>query len=249
MKCRTVGKSGLNVSPVGFGAFKIGRNEKVKYSDQYDLPNERESARLLNGLLDLGISFIDTAPAYGLSEERIGRAISQRRDEFVLSTKVGETFTNGTSTYGFSSDAVRESVNRSLQRLKTDVLDLLFIHSDGSDLQILKETDVVETLIELKAAGTTKAIGFSGKTVDGARAAIGWADAIMVEYHSDDTSHAEVIADAARRGVGVVVKKGLASGRLSADNAIRFVLSNPHISSLVIGGLNLDHLRANVEAA
>src|SRR5690348_3747969 len=94
---RTLGKTGLSVSPIAFGAFKIGRNEKIKYAQGYPLPTEEETARLLNGLLDLGINLIDTAPAYGLSEERIGRHISRRRGEFILSTKFGETFENGKS--------------------------------------------------------------------------------------------------------------------------------------------------------
>lgn len=245
MQQRTLGTTGLSVSALGFGAFKIGRNEKVKYPTPYDLPDEAAVERLLNSVLDLGISYIDTAPAYGLSEERIGRAIGHRRQEFVLSTKVGETFENGQSVYDFSAGAVRESVSRSLQRLRTDVLDLVFIHSDGRDLAVLYESDVVETLRDLKAAGKVRAIGFSGKTVEGARAALVWADAIMVEYHLEDTSHADVIDEAAALGLGVVVKKGLASGHLPAQEAIRFVLDNPHVSSLIIGGLSAEHVRAN----
>jgi aryl-alcohol dehydrogenase-like predicted oxidoreductase len=76
-----------------------------------------------------------------------------------------------------------------------------------------------------------------------------WADAIMVEYHLDDPSHSDVIAVAAERGVGVVVKKGLASGKLPAAEAIAFVLGNTGVGSLVVGGLNLDHLRTNVALA
>ncbi len=71
----------------------------------------------------------------------------------------------------------------------------------------------------------------------------------MVEYHLRDRSHEPVITEAAARGVGVVVKKGLASGALPADEAIRFVLSNRHVASLVIGGLSLEHFRANLAAA
>lgn len=245
MQQRILGHTGLSVSALGFGAFKIGRNEKVKYPTPYDLPDEATVERLLNTVLDLGISYIDTAPAYGLSEERIGRAIGRRRSEFVLSTKVGETFENGESAYDFSAAAVRESVTRSLNRLRTEVLDVVFIHSDGRDLAILYETDVVETLRDLKAAGTVRAIGFSGKTIEGARAALVWADAIMVEYHLQDASHAAVINEATELGIGVVVKKGLASGRLPPEEAIRFVLGDSKVSSLVLGGLNPEHLRAN----
>jgi len=84
-----LGKTGILVTPIGYGAFKIGRNEGIKYPQGYALPSEAEVGRLLNGVLDLGVNLIDTAPAYGLSEHRIGQAIGHRRREYVLSTKVG----------------------------------------------------------------------------------------------------------------------------------------------------------------
>ncbi|MGE3314822.1 MAG: aldo/keto reductase [Planctomycetaceae bacterium] len=249
MPLRPLGRTGLHASPIGFGAFKIGRNEKTKYPTAYDLPDDSAVDSLLNGVLDLGINLIDTAPAYGISEERIGRTISRRRGEFVLSTKVGETFIDGESCYDFSRKGVEVSLNRSLERLRTDVLDLVFIHSNGNDLGVLNETDVVEVLSEYRDRGAIRGIGLSGKTVEGARASFEWADAVMVEYHVNDLSHAEVIREAAERGIAVIVKKGLASGHLPAADAIRFVLSNRGVSSLVVGGLNLDHIRANLAAA
>lgn len=249
MSARPLGPTGLLVSPVGFGAFKIGRNQGTKYPTAYELPDEDAVARLLNGVLDAGCTQIDTAPAYGLSEERIGRAIGQRRREFVLSTKVGETFEDGRSIYEFSADAVRRSVERSLQRLRTDVLDVVLIHSNGEDRRILTNTDTVPTLQALKSQGLIRAIGLSGKTIEGARLALDWADVLMVEYHLQDRSHEAVITEAGERGLGVVVKKGLASGHLPPAEAIRFALSHPHVTNLVIGGLNLDHFRENLRTA
>jgi len=246
---RPLGRTGLRVPPLGFGAFKIGRNQGIKYPAGYELPDDAAVSRLLNGVLDLGCTLIDTAPAYGLSEERIGRAIGHRRGEFVLSTKVGETFDDGVSRYDFTRDGVEHSLQRSLQRLQTDVLDLVFIHSNGNDRHVLTETDVVAVLHEWRDRGAIRAIGLSGKTVEGARAAMSWADAVMVEYHLDDTSHADVIAEAAMQGVGVFVKKGLASGRLPAAEAIRFVIGTPGVSSLIVGGLSLDHFAANWRTA
>jgi aryl-alcohol dehydrogenase-like predicted oxidoreductase len=237
------------VSPVGFGAFKIGRNEGIKYPQGYDLPDERAVERLVNGVLDLGINYLDTAPAYGLSEERLGRALAGRRRECVISTKVGETFEAGRSVYDFSAGAVRASVERSLRRLATDVLDLVFIHASGDDLAILTQTDAVPALDALRARGLVRAIGLSAKTVEGARAALAWADAVMVEYHLDDRRAGPVIAEAAGADVGVVVKKGLASGHLDAGRAVRFVLGTPGVGSLVVGSLSLDHLRDDVRAA
>lgn len=246
MQPAPLGKTGLDVTPLGFGAFKIGRNQGIKYPAGYDLPDEPTVERLLNEVLDLGINYIDTAPAYGLSEERIGKFLSHRRGEFVLSTKVGETFEDGRSAYDFSGDAVRESVERSLKRLRTDVLDVVFVHSNGNDLRIQRETDCIEALQALKSAGTVRAVGFSGKTIAGATAALDWADVLMIEYHVEDRSHEAVIGSASKRGVGIVVKKGLASGHLQAENAIPFVLKHPAVGSLVVGGLNSDHWHSNI---
>jgi len=239
---RRLGRTGLDVSPIAFGAFKIGRNRGTKYLHGYDLPDDEAVDRMLNGVLDLGINLIDTAPAYGLSERRIGRALSHRRSEYAISTKAGESFHDGRSTYDFSSSAIRRSVQQSLERLSTDVVDILLLHSNGEDLAILKETDAVETLLDLRSAGLARAVGFSGKTVDGAYAALAWADVLMVEYHLQDRSHEGVVAEAAAADVGILVKKGLASGRLDPAQAVRFVLSNAAVGSLVIGSLSLDHL-------
>jgi aryl-alcohol dehydrogenase-like predicted oxidoreductase len=235
----------VSVSPIGYGAFKIGRNRGIKYPSGYELPDERAVAALLDGILGLGINYIDTAPAYGLSEERLGRALAGRRGEVVLSTKVGETWGDGGSVHDFSAAAVTESVHRSLERLRTDVIDVVFIHSDGED----RRPEAVDALRALRERGLVRAIGLSGKTVEGAQAALAWADALMVEYHMNDRSHAGVIAEAASRGVGVVVKKGLASGRLDPEQAVRFVLETPGVSSLVVGSLSVEHLAANVRVA
>jgi aryl-alcohol dehydrogenase-like predicted oxidoreductase len=246
---RRLGRTGRHVSPIGFGAFKIGRNQGIKYASGYDLPDEAAVAALLEGVLDLGINLIDTAPAYGLSEERVGRALASRRHEYVLSTKAGELFQDGQSTYDFTSSGIRRSIQRSLRRLRTDHVDLLLIHSDGNDADILERSDAVRTLLDLRDAGLARAVGFSGKTVDGARSALAWADAVMVEYHAEDRSHEPVIAEAGAADVGVIVKKGLASGRLAPDVAIPFILENPHVASIVVGGLDLAHLRQNVALA
>jgi len=246
---RPLGNTSLFVPPLGFGAFKIGRNQGIKYAQGYELPDDAVVDRLLNGVLDLGCTLIDTAPAYGLSEERIGRAIGHRRSEFVLSTKVGETFVDGRSAFDFTRAGVEASLQRSLERLRTDVLDVVFIHSNGDDERLQRETDVVPVLQEWKTAGRIRAVGLSGKTVDGARLALEWADVLMVEYHLDDHSHADVITTAAERGVGVFVKKGLASGKLPPDDALRFVLSHPGVTSVIVGGLNLDHFAANWRTA
>lgn len=240
---------GIPLPPLGFGAFKIGRNEGIKYPTGYDLPSDDDTARLLNGVLNLGCTLIDTAPAYGLSEERIGRYLAKRRNEFLLSTKVGETFANGKSTYDFTAAGVRASLERSRDRLHSDVLDLVFIHSPSNDRDVLEQTEVVGVLQEYRDRGVIRAIGLSGKTVEGARLAMAWADMLMVEFHPQDTSHQSVIQEAQQRNIAVFVKKGLGSGKFPPTEAIPFVLQQLGVTSLIVGGLNLDHFRANWQTA
>ncbi|MCH9653783.1 MAG: aldo/keto reductase [Planctomycetes bacterium] len=249
MQYRPLGNTGFSISALGFGAFKIGRNQQIKYSQPYDLPDDNTTERLLNSILDLGINHIDTAPAYGISEERVGQFLTHRRSEFLLSTKIGETFENGRSTYDFSRDSLETSIERSLCRLKTDVLDVVLIHSNQDEEEILTQTDTIEVLQEAKQAGKIRWIGLSGKTQAGAESALAWADVLMLEYHMEDRSHESLIQEASQQGIGVIVKKGLASGHLPPEEAISFVLSHSGVSNLVVGGLNLDHIQTNWQTA
>ncbi len=248
-----LGRSGLDVTPIGYGAFKIGRNEGIKYPHDYDLPDEREASDLLRGLLDLGIAFIDTAPAYGLSEERIGRALADRRHEFTLSTKVGETWEDGRSTFDFTRTGMERSVARSLERLQCDSVDLLLVHSDGGDMELHERHGIDASMRRFRDRGDTRAIGFSGKTTDGMLRALEWSDVIMVEYHAGDRTMEEVIRVAGDRGIGVLIKKGLGSGHLDPAAALGFLLRESPvrdaISSIVIGSLSLDRMTSNVEMA
>ena len=249
MQYRPLGNTGFEISALGFGAFKIGRNQQIKYSQSYALPDDATTAGLLNSILDLGINHIDTAPAYGISEQRIGQFIAHRRSEFLLSTKIGETFEDGQSTYDFSRASLQSSIERSLRRLKTDVLDAVLIHSNNNEEEILTQSDAIEVLQANKQAGLIRWIGLSGKTLSGAESALDWADILMLEYHLEDRSHAALIQRAAEQGIGVIVKKGLASGHLPPEEAIPFVLSHPGVSNLVVGGLNLDHIQTNWQTA
>lgn len=249
MQYRPLGNTGFSISALGFGAFKIGRNQQIKYSQNYELPDDASTERLLNSVLDLGINHIDTAPAYGISEQRIGQLISGRRDEFLLSTKIGETFENGQSTYDFARSSLESSIERSLQRLKTDVLDVVLIHSNNDEAEILSDTDTIEVLQNARQQGKIRWIGLSGKTLAGATSALDWADVLMLEYHLEDHSHQSLIQQAEAQGIGVIVKKGLASGHLPPEEAIPFVLSHSGVSNLVVGGLNLEHIQTNWKTA
>ena len=94
MKLRPLGSTGINVSPLGLGTVKLGRNQQVKYPQGFDIPDDAQVSELLALAWELGINFIDTAPAYGTSEQRLGQLLP-RADDWVIMTKVGEIFENG----------------------------------------------------------------------------------------------------------------------------------------------------------
>jgi aryl-alcohol dehydrogenase-like predicted oxidoreductase len=251
MALRALGRSGLMVSALGFGAFKIGRNQKTKYPEDYDLPTDAEVEHLLDGVLASGITLIDTAPAYGESEARLGRYLhaTGRREDVVLASKVGERFHDGVSSYAFDRESVNRSLDDSLRALKTDRLDLVSVHSDGDDLAIIDQTEVLETLVERRSKGDLRAIGFSGKTLEGHQACLEPdrdVDVLMIELNLLERGQLPILAPAAAAGIGIVIKKGLASGRLDASEALPWLLQHDEIASVVIGGLSLAHVRANI---
>ncbi|HMN96309.1 MAG TPA: aldo/keto reductase [Phycisphaerales bacterium] len=248
MPARPLGSTRLRVPALGFGAFKIGRNVGIRYEQPYELPDEATAAALLSGVLDLGMSLVDTAPAYGISEERIGRHLGNRRREFVLCTKVGESFEGGRSRYDFSPEAIERSVRRSVARLGGR-LDILLVHADAEDQRRAEDRRIVDALHRLREAGLVELVGFSGRSAAAARSAMEWADVLMVEYHRDARDAEATLAEAHRRGIGTLVKKALASGRLPAEEAISFALANDSVDCVVVGGANLSHLRANAAAA
>jgi aryl-alcohol dehydrogenase-like predicted oxidoreductase len=255
MPTRPLGKTGLLVPALGFGSVKIGRSGGLKHPGPFSLPDEADAARLLHSVLDLGMTLIDTAPAYGLSEERIGRHLRHRRREYVLATKAGEEFDALTSRsrHDFSPGAILASIERSVERLGGPV-DVLLVHADDRDAALAADTSLVATLERAKSRGVTKAIGFSGKTVPGAgapgnRVALAWADVLMVEYHMEERSAEGLLHECKARGVGVLAKKVLGSGRLPAEQAIRFVLQHPGVDCAVVGGVDLEHMRENARVA
>lgn len=249
MQTAPLGHTGITLTRLGYGAFKIGRNQGIKYPENYQLPDDAQVERLLNSVLDLGITYFDTAPAYGQSEAQIGRCLSHRRHQFTLSTKVGETFLNHQSHYDFSPTALERSLTQSLTSLRTDHVDIVYLHCNDDDLQLATNPQVIETMHKFKARGWTRAIGFSGKKPHAAQLALNWADVLMVTYHRDDTTHARVMQQAQQQGVGIVVKKGLASGHLDPASAIGFVLAHSAVSSLLVASLNIEHIRSNISAA
>ncbi|MAJ47339.1 MAG: hypothetical protein CBC35_08830 [Planctomycetes bacterium TMED75] len=254
MDLRPLGTTGLKVSPVGFGAFKIGRNQKTKYAQPYDLPDQEAVDRLLHALLDSGITLFDTAPAYGTSEERIGTFLrhSGLREQLVLCTKVGERFEAGASSWAFDRSSVDASIDRSLRTLGVSHLDVVNVHSDGRDLEIIHQTDVLDALARRRDQGDIRTIGFSGKTVEGHLEAMehpAQPEVLMIELNLEDQTQLPTLEAAAARGVGLLIKKGLASGRAGPRESLQWLLAHEAISSVVIGSTSARHMRANSAVA
>jgi aryl-alcohol dehydrogenase-like predicted oxidoreductase len=249
MVSRPLGKTGLMVSPIGLGTTKLGRNTDVKYPESFALPSDEEVRELLDTSLELGINLIDTAPAYGESERRLGAFIEANRDRIVLATKCGEQYAGGRSTYDFSASAIVASVEESLRRLRTDHADILVLHSDGRDVEILTETDALEALGRLKKSGKIRAAGISAKTEAGILRACDTLDVVMAPFSQKDAQLAGALEKAHEAGLGLLAIKGLFSGHLEARAAIEFVLKQGFIDALIVGTISPAHLKEAVAVA
>ena len=256
MQKRRLGKTNIEVSVVGLGTVKFGRNQGVKYPEAYTLPTDQEIESLLAKAKELGVNLLDTAPAYGLSEERLGKILQCKRHDWIISTKVGEEFVNGESHFDFSPQAIQESVERSLKRLRTDYLDVVLVHSNGDDQRLIEEDHVFTTLAALKKDGKIRAYGMSTKTIAGGLLTVDLADLVMVTFNPAYADEREVIAYAQQKQKGVFIKKALASGHLQqfvstnpVSDAMRFVFAEPGVTSVIVGTANPEHLQMNVQSA
>jgi aryl-alcohol dehydrogenase-like predicted oxidoreductase len=249
LQTRCLGQTGITISCLGLGTVKFGRNQAVKYPDPFDLPSDKALVNLLSLAKQQGINLLDTAPAYGLSEQRLGALLKGQRSDWVISTKVGETFNAGQSYFDFSAAALLKSIEQSLKNLKTDYLDIVLVHSDGNDEALIKEQEVFASLALAKQQGKLRAFGMSTKTKKGARLTIEQADVVMLSFNPAYQDEREMISLAKEKNSGVLIKKALASGHLhnfgpnySAAAALHFAVNEPGVSSVIVGTINPLHL-------
>lgn len=253
---KQLGSTNLNLSPIGLGTVKFGRNEQVKYPNSFEIPDETTLSDFLDLAESLGINTLDTAPAYGASEERLGRLLKDQRESWIIVGKAGEWFEDGASRFDFSADAIEQSLHESLERLNTDYIDALLLHSNGDDTAILSDDALITRLHDMKSQGLIKAHGMSTKTVEGGKMAVGLLDCVMATARPGYDSELPVLDHAKEKGKGALLKKALASGHIDriggrepVQASLEFAFDQPAVACVIIGTINPDHLRYNVEAA
>jgi aryl-alcohol dehydrogenase-like predicted oxidoreductase len=268
MMARTLGKTGIEVSVVGFGAAPLG---DASLSD-------RDAETLLFGALDEGVTLLDTARSYGCSEERLGRVLGRRRSEVVLSTKGGYGV-DGVADW--TGEAVARGIDGALSRMRVRTIDVFHLHS--CDAHTLARDDILEALVRAKQAGKVRAVAYSGENEALERAlCMGAFDSVQCSVNVfDQRALASVLSEPRLGGAGVLAKRPLANapwrfaeqprgdyaeaywlrmramgvnplelaGLGWAELAMRFAAHAAGVTSVLVGTRSLEHLRANVAAA
>ncbi len=264
MKRHNFGRTGMQVSTLGLGGNDLNRC------------SEQEADLLIRYALQMGFNVIDTAECYKDSEERIGRALGFRRDDCYIFTKCGHA--DEFDLPAWSPQLLEASIERSLRRLRTDHIDMVFLHS--CSLQHLQRGDVITVLQRAKEAGKVRFIGYSGDR-EAARfaATCGAFDALELSLNiADQEAIDKLLPLALEQKMGVVAKRSLANlawKPLSAafpepiriyrerlqkldydflrnddatDIALRFVTSTPGIHTAIVGTTHLEHLDQNASS-
>ena len=219
---RTLGRTGLRVTTLGFGALEL--RGMVAGVGRSLTPGQPE--RILHAVLDAGINYIDVAVDYGEAEEHIGRCLSGRRQEFFLASKCGcpldvskfspsERTRFGTPLprlHNYSRQNILDAVHQSLRRLKTDYLDVVQFHFSPAK-EVLEQEGAIETLHDLQRAGKVRFLGCSSilpNLTD--HITMGVFDVLQIPYSALQPEHEAAIAAAARAGAGIVIRGGVARG-------------------------------------
>lgn len=275
---RRLGRTGFDVSEISLGCVEIGIEYGIPVAGRARRPPEAEAERLLHTALDLGINHLDTARAYGDSEAIIGRALSRRREEFVLTTKIPVHKQQDLPAAALKEHC-RQSLERSLKALCTDRIDVLLLHTAGPE--IFKREDLAEVLREA-GAGRVRSFGASVYGIESARIAIAseWCECVQIAYSILDRRPAAGVLDlAAERQVGVVARSVLLKGALTwryenlpdeltplreavkeaakiaggvealPELAYRYVLSDPRVHTALVGASCAEEVEQAVEFA
>lgn len=272
---KRLGRTDLWVTQLGYGSMGL-RGPKTW---GVRVVNENHAEVVLNSVLDAGINFIDTSPDYGLSEERIGKYISHRREEFYLATKCGCFYTQHEDhleiDHVWSPDVVRKNLETSLRRLKTDHLDLLQFH--GGDATTLQESGLIDLLKDFRADGKIRFMGVSSSLPNlAAMIELGVFDTFQIPYSCLAPKHHGWISKAAETDAGIIIRGGIAHGgpdaviqrpklndvwesanldelvdgqMTRAEFVLRFTLSHPDCHTTIVGTCDMDHFDENLRSA
>jgi aryl-alcohol dehydrogenase-like predicted oxidoreductase len=244
MQYRTLGRTGLRVSEVGVGGAQFGLTNYMGLWDAASKEAQQATTATIHRALELGYNYFDTAPGYGegRSEEMVGRALAGHRDEVVIATKV---------SYGHWTPAeIRASVEASLRRLQTDVIDVIQFHGGWyhqPEVDAILAGGGLDTFLELREQGVVRYIGF---TCEGPSAgvealiAIGAFDVmqtrfnLMYQHPSDWHTDEGIIRQADAQGMGIVLMRPMTSGVFQRLMALTF----PQIDVLDVGRLLLNYV-------
>ena len=265
METVALGSTGIQVSRLGIGLSEIGST-----------PMEQAAVEeLLNGALDIGVNFLDTAASYNVSEELVGRTVSRRRSEYALASKCGRV-AGGSQGEVWTAEAITDSIDRSLRLLQTDYVDLMQLHS--CSLEILERGDAIDALLKARDAGKTRFVGYSGDN-EAAMWAVesGIFQTLQTSFSLvDQKARDGLLAAAEARGMGVIIKRPIGNGvwgRTAAPSgysqqyferhqamaaqgpvegeddpvrmALGFTFAHPEVDTAIVGTTNLRHLQSN----
>ena len=231
MEYKILGKTGLNISRMGFGGIPI---QKI---------DAEGTKKLMRSLLDAGINYIDTARGYTVSEDYLGFALEGIRQHFVLATK----------SMSRDREGMARDIDTSLHNLRTDYIDLYQVHNPGlADLQkVCAPGGALEALQEAKRAGRISHLGVTVHTLEVFEAALTlpWVETIMFPYNIVETQGEDLIRRCAEKNIGFICMKPLAGGAIDdAALALRFIVQNPDITVVIPGMAEEAELAQNIAA-
>lgn len=214
MKYRTLGRTGLRVSEVGFGGWAIAGN---RHGNSYGPTDDTASLRAILRAVEMGCNFFDTADMYGHghSEDLLGEALSESPD-VLIATKVGGNFYGNVTVMDFSPKYIAYACEQSLRRLRRKVIDLYQLHNPS--LEVIRDGRVFDVMDELKRGGKIRHYGVSIFTSEEGLACIedGRPETLQLVYSIVNQSMAKQVLPAARaENVGVIAREPLANGFLS----------------------------------
>ena len=274
MRKRRLGRTELQVTELGFGAWEIGWTNVDEGDD---------IGRLLNRVLDSGINFIDSSAAYRWSEELIAKYIGHRRDEFTFATKCGsgrvlQPDGEWVQTLDYSAAAIAPQIDRSLQRMNTDCIDIMQLHSPS--FEDVAHGDGLEGLMKARDQGKVRFISLSVDDPAAARKAIeiGEFDTMQVTYNVLQRDMGDIIAAARQQqDMGIIIKVPIASAVFAGprpegdaeqwergqeilspeaigdlpkvEAALRWLLTSEDVHTAIVGTTNITHFESNLAAA